>query len=123
MVEELPSAWVAEQKLPNPWVGYTSASSGSTEARRCAEANWACASSPAWARPSRSGRPVEPYSSDPPVNTACAWPAAASTYDRWVKVCPGVASTRTRITGLTSMTSPSATGTRSKATSSAALTW
>ena len=36
---------------------------------------------------------------------------------------PGVASTRTRITGLTSMTSSSATGTRSKATSSAALTW
>ena len=85
--------------------------------------NWACASSPAWTRPSRSGRPVEPYSSDPPVNTAGAWPAAASTYDRWVKVCPGVASTRIRITGLTSMTSPSATGTRSKATSSAALTW
>jgi hypothetical protein len=30
---------------------------------------------------------------------------------------------RTLITGLTSMTSPPATGTRSKATGSAALTW
>jgi hypothetical protein len=28
--------------------------------------------------PSRSGRPVEPYSSDPPVNTAAARPVPAS---------------------------------------------
>ena len=79
MVDEVPSDWVAEQKLPNPWVGYTSASSGSSVARRCADANCACASSSAWTEPSRSGRPVEPYSSDPPVNTACARPAASST--------------------------------------------
>ena len=123
MVEEVPSDWVAEQKLPNPWVGYTAASSGNSAARRCAEPNCACASSSAWAEPSRSGRPVEPYSSDPPVNTACGRSAASSTYDRCVKVCPGVASTRTRRSGLTSMTSRSVTGIRSKATGSAALTW
>ena len=34
---------------------------------------------------------------------------AWSTYDGCVKVCPGVASARTPITGLTSITSPSAT--------------
>ena len=39
------------------------------------------------------------------------------------KVCPGVASTRTRSAGLAAMTSPSETGTRPKATGSAALTW
>ena len=79
MVEDLPSAWVAEQKLPKPWVGYTSVSSGSSAASRCAEAYWAWASAPVCAAPSRSGRPVEPYSSDPPVNTAGGCPAASST--------------------------------------------
>ena len=78
MVDALPADWVAEQKLPKPWVGYTSVSAGSPAAIRCADAYWARASSSACAAPSRSGRPVEPYSSDPPVNTAWTCPAASS---------------------------------------------
>ena len=69
------------------------------------------------------GTAVEPYSSDPPVNTPAAAPPEVSAYDRWVKVRPGVAGTRTASVRETSMTSPSAAGTRSNAAGSAALTW
>ena len=86
MVDDSAVDCVAAQKLPKPWVGYTLVSSGSSAASRCAEAYWACTSSPVLAGPSRSGRPVEPNNSEPPVNTAGAWPGAWSTYARWVKV-------------------------------------
>lgn len=49
-------------------------------------------------------------------------PPASRAYDKWVKVWPGVASTRTRIQSLTSITFPSATPDWSKATWSAELT-
>ena len=78
IVEALPPAWVAEQKLPKPCVGQTGVLSGSPAASRRADAYCAVASAVWCAGPSRSGRPVEPYSSDPPVNTAAAWPVAAS---------------------------------------------
>ena len=53
-----------------PVGGQTSASSGSSAASRCAEAYWWRTRSWVCSGPSRSGRPVEPYSSDPPVKTA-----------------------------------------------------
>ena len=64
-----------------------------------------------------SAPPVDPDEQDDPK------PCVGRTYERWVKVWPGVASTRTRIRGEIWTTSPSSTGTRSKATSSWALTW
>ena len=78
MVEAVPPDWVAEQKLPKPWVGQTGVSSGSPAASRRDEACWAAASVAWCAGPSRSGRPVEPYSSEPPVNTAVTRPAEGS---------------------------------------------
>jgi len=66
---------------------------------------------------------AEPYSSEPPENTATGSPCSSRAWARWVKVCPGVASARTVIESPTAMTSPSRTGTRSNATGSSALTW
>jgi hypothetical protein len=59
------------------------------------------------------------------VNTAVTSPVAASSraYARWVKVCPGVAMTRTRMDRPTRIVSLSLIPTRRKATVSAALTW
>lgn len=67
---------------------------------------------------------MAPYSKDPPEKTAsCALLAASvSVYDRWVKVCPGVAIAVTRIRAPISTTSPSRIGVRSKDTLSLALT-
>ena len=79
IVEAVASDWVAEQKLPNPWVGITRVWSGSSAASRCAEAYWWCTRSWVCPGPSRSGRPVEPNSSDPPENTAVALPCSSST--------------------------------------------
>ncbi len=113
------------QKLPNPCVGCTAAAAGSIAASRLADACCAAASAPECSAPSRSGRPVDPCSSEPPVNTATAWPVAVSSsaYARWVNVCPGVAITRTRIVAPTATTSRSPIPTRPKATASAAFTW
>jgi len=115
--------WVAEQKLPNPCVGKTPAAASTSALSRWAEAYWWRTRSWVWSGPSRSGRPTEPYSSDPPVNTATWVSTSDSAYDRCVKVWPGVDSTLTRIRSPTPITSPSDTGTRSKVTGSAALTW
>jgi hypothetical protein len=41
IVEEVPLAGVAEQKLPNPCVGYTATGSGRSPARRRTERYWA----------------------------------------------------------------------------------
>ena len=79
MVEDSASVWVAAQKLPNPCVGKTGALSGSSVASRCADRYWARASTGVFSGPSRSGRPVEPYSSDPPVNTPATLPSVSST--------------------------------------------
>jgi len=79
MVDEVPSAWVAEQKLPNPWVGNTGVASGSPAASRRAEPNCRRTSVVASPGPSRSGRPVDPYSSEPPVNTPTGTASTSST--------------------------------------------
>ena len=78
-MDDADCACVAAQKLPKPCVGKISAESGSSRASRRAEACCARASAGVLAGPSRSGRPVEPNSSDPPVNTPAAWPPASST--------------------------------------------
>jgi hypothetical protein len=124
MVDAAVPAVVAAQKLPKPCVGHTGVRSGRTRASRRAEACCAAASASVCCAPSRSGRPVEPNSKDPPVNTAATSPMAASssTYARWVKVCPGVAMTRTRMDRPTAIVSPSPIPTRLNATASAALT-
>ena len=75
MVDALPEVGVAEQKLPKPCVGHTIASAGRSAASRRAEPCWALASSSRYCCPSRSVRPVEPFSSEPPVNTATTRPA------------------------------------------------
>ena len=117
-------AVVAAQKLPKPCVGHTVARSGSIRASRRAEAYCAAARVSVCSGPSRSGRPLEPCSKDPPVNTAVTSPVAASSraYARWVKVCPGVAMTRTRMDCPTAIVSPSLIPTRLNATASAVLT-
>ena len=80
MVEaDWPPDCPAEQKLPKPCVGKTGVVPCSSAARRCAEAYCARASVPVCSGPSRSGRPVVPYSSDPPVNTPVTSPPASST--------------------------------------------
>ena len=79
IVEFGASVWVAEQKDPNPWVGNTSAASGSIPASLRAEACCARTRSPVCWGPSRSGRPVAPYSSEPPEKTAIRSPVPAST--------------------------------------------
>jgi len=113
------------EKLPKPCVGCTAAWSGSSEASRRIDACCAAARAGACSAPSRSGRPADPYSSEPPVNTATVSPVAGSSsaYARCVKVCPGVAITRTRIDVPTGIRSPSPIATRSNATGSAAFTW
>ena len=78
MVDEAASDCVAEQKLPKPWVGKIWAASGSSAASRRAEAHCARASAAVASGPSRSVRPVEPYSSDPPVNTPATPPPGAA---------------------------------------------
>ena len=78
MVEAVPEVGVAEQKLPKPWVGQTIASAGSSAASRRAEPCWALASSTLCWLPSRSVRPVDPLSSEPPVNTATTRPACST---------------------------------------------
>ncbi|SKF64606.1 Uncharacterised protein [Mycobacteroides abscessus subsp. abscessus] len=70
-----PPAEVAAQKLPNPWVGMTFVSSLSSAASRRAELYWCRASWWVCASPSRSGRPVEPKSREPPENTAGSSPS------------------------------------------------
>jgi hypothetical protein len=82
-MEALPPDWVppvrvAVQKLPNPWVGQTGVSPASALASCRAEACCAAARVALCAGPSRSGHPVEPCSSEPPVNTAATRPAAVS---------------------------------------------
>ncbi len=67
---------MAEQKLPKPWVGRTEASAGSS-ATRC-RTGWYRA----WVRSTVSSaevgpvRPVDPWSVEPPVNTAPVAPVA-----------------------------------------------
>ena len=77
IVEPAACNCVAEQKDPNPWVGNTCAASGSIPASLRAEACCARTRAPVCAGPSRSGRPVAPYSSDPPEKTAVRSPAPA----------------------------------------------
>ena len=113
IVDSVASDWVAEQKLPNPWVGRTAVASGRASASRWAEAYCAWTSSSVWSGPSRSGRPVEPKSREPPVNTPTSSSQQDSAYDRWVNVCPGVAMARMLIDGETCTTSPSRVGVRS----------
>ena len=60
MVEELPLVGVAEQKLPNPCVGYTATGSGSSPARRRTERYWARVSATVWPGLIRSVRPTAP---------------------------------------------------------------
>ena len=59
-VDESPLVGVAEQKLPNPWVGKTGVPAGSSAANRRTE--WYCAwvSSSVCSGPTRSVRPVAP---------------------------------------------------------------
>ncbi len=78
MVDPAVPDGAAAQKLPNPCVGYSAAAGGSSAASRRADRCWAAASPAACSAPSRSVRPVDPCSSEPPLNTAMAWPAAAS---------------------------------------------
>ena len=75
IVDAAPEVGVAEQKLPNPCVGQTIASGGSSAASLRTEPCWALASSCECSAPSRSGRPVDPFRSEPPVKTATALPA------------------------------------------------
>lgn len=75
MVESSPVVGVAEQKLPNPWVGNTGVSAGSSRASRRTEWYWAWVSASVSWGPSRSVRPVAPNSIDPPVNTPCTSPS------------------------------------------------
>ena len=77
MVDDAASDWVAEQKLPKPWVGKIRAVPGSSRASRRAEAHCARVSAAVASGPSRSVRPVDPYSSDPPVKTPAISPPAA----------------------------------------------
>ena len=88
IVEAAAVGGAAAQKLPNPCVGWTAVVSGSVAASLRTEACCAAASLRACSAPSRSGRPAEPCSSDPPVNTATTAPvtALASAYDKWVNV-------------------------------------
>ncbi len=60
MVDSVPLVGVAEQKLPNPWVGNTGVPGGSSRASRRTEWNCACASVRVCSGPSRSVRPVAP---------------------------------------------------------------
>ncbi len=75
MVEEVPVVGVAEQKLPNPCVGYTATGSGSWPASRRTERYWARVSGSVWSALIRSVRPTAPNSIEPPVNTATWLPA------------------------------------------------
>lgn len=118
-VEELASDCVDEQKLPKPCVGYSGVSGGTLSASRCADRYWACASGRVARSPSRSGRPVDPYSSAPPLSTPWTRPSASTTYDRWVNVWPGVCRARTVIDPAPTV-SPSCSPWWSKPTSSAA---
>jgi hypothetical protein len=74
-VELLPLVGVAEQKLPNPWVGITLAAAGSSAASRRTEWYWAWVSFIVESGPTRSVRPVAPNSIDPPVNTTSTSPS------------------------------------------------
>ena len=79
IVEDVASDWVAEQKLPKPCVGSSCACSGSAAASRFAEWYWWWTSAWVCSGPSRSGRPVEPNSSDPPEKTPTCSPSASRT--------------------------------------------
>jgi hypothetical protein len=59
-VEASPLVGVAEQKLPNPWVGKTSAEPGSSSASRRTDWNCAWVSPLVCSGPTRSVRPVAP---------------------------------------------------------------
>ena len=76
-VDDCLVAWVAEQWLPNPCVGWTVALSATSAAMRCTE--WYCffASSIVMCGPMRSGRPTVPNSIEPPVKTPTSFPSAS----------------------------------------------
>ena len=76
---DVPAAGLAAQKLPKPCVGNTGVCPGSSDASRPAEACWAAASARVCRAPSRSGRPVDLCSIDPPVKTpATSLPASTT---------------------------------------------
>ena len=122
IVDAVPVVGVAEQKLPNPCVGYTATSAGSSAASRRTERYCARVSCSVDSGPIRSVRPTAPYSRDPPVNTANgACPASPTTKDMWPGVCPGVCRAVTvREPALSWSLSP--TPSREKPTSSDAAT-
>ena len=97
-------------------------------ASRWAEACWCRTRSSVCSGPSRSGRPVAPYSSEPPEKTAdrCS-PVGSVSVERVGQVGEGVAGRGQRghphPVARPRRPAPSRIGVRSKATSSAPLTW
>ena len=79
IVEELPVAGVAAQKLPKPCVGQTAVGGGQLRGQPPGRAELGPGQLDlVLARRAGRVRPVEPISSEPPVNTAMTWSPSAS---------------------------------------------
>ena len=103
-----PSDWVAEQKLPKPWVGSTSVGVGQLGGQPARRVVLRVGQVVGVLGPSRSVRPVAPNSSDPPVNTATGPLAVVERVGEVGVRVPGGVRARARASAPTANSSPSA---------------